>query len=357
LENLVGSNGRQLIFLISQPRAGSTMLQRILGCHPDIYTVSEPWFMLHPLYALRPTGFEAEYNAQIAHHALQAFLKGLPHKEDEYMEGVRRMSTYIYSRALKNSGKNFFLDKTPRYYFILPELYSLFKDAHFIILLRNPLSVLCSIIKSWIKEDWFSLYEFQYDLVKAPTMLLEASKRRKHNCRVVHFEKILENPSREIKKICSWLQIEFSPKMISYGNQNLPSWQFGDQKKVYQHKYPEVGIKDKWINLLEDPQVWRVAKDYFGLIKPGTLKMLGYSSETMEKLLKQYEPIRRKRALTFSLYHLFKKPAFRRKKTELIILGIRRYLTRYGPYKSIVIIIKKVKDALFSLPGTILSDK
>ena len=45
-----------LILMISPPRAGSTMLQRILGSHSDIHTVSEPWLVLHPLYALRPEG-------------------------------------------------------------------------------------------------------------------------------------------------------------------------------------------------------------------------------------------------------------------------------------------------------------
>lgn len=59
------------MFLISQPRAGSTLLQRILGSHPDIHTVSEPWLMLQPLYALRPDGYRAEYNEHLARNATQ----------------------------------------------------------------------------------------------------------------------------------------------------------------------------------------------------------------------------------------------------------------------------------------------
>jgi len=56
----IGAQGENMIFLISQPRAGSTLSQRMLGSHPDIYTVSEPWLMLHPLYPLRSEGHQAE---------------------------------------------------------------------------------------------------------------------------------------------------------------------------------------------------------------------------------------------------------------------------------------------------------
>ena len=71
----IGVEGQNLIFLISQPRAGSTMTQRILGSHPDICTVSEPWLMLHPLYAMRPQGYEAEYHAWEARVALKNFFE------------------------------------------------------------------------------------------------------------------------------------------------------------------------------------------------------------------------------------------------------------------------------------------
>ncbi|MBI4530372.1 MAG: sulfotransferase, partial [Candidatus Latescibacteria bacterium] len=71
----IGRQGEHLIFLISQPRAGSTLLQRILGGHPDIHTVPEPWLMLHPLYALRSDGYQTEYAVDVAHTSLREFLR------------------------------------------------------------------------------------------------------------------------------------------------------------------------------------------------------------------------------------------------------------------------------------------
>ncbi|WP_189477523.1 sulfotransferase [Halioglobus pacificus] len=36
----------ELIFLISQPRSGSTLTQRLIATHEEVFTRSEPWLML-----------------------------------------------------------------------------------------------------------------------------------------------------------------------------------------------------------------------------------------------------------------------------------------------------------------------
>jgi len=53
-------SGKNLIFLISQPRSGSTLLQRVTGSHSEIQTESEPRIMLHPRYALKHEGLTME---------------------------------------------------------------------------------------------------------------------------------------------------------------------------------------------------------------------------------------------------------------------------------------------------------
>ena len=136
--------GSKLIFLISLPRSGSTLLQKVLNSHSDIQTKSEPWIMLHPIYALRQGGYSAEYNEQLAFKALGIFLRDLPNREETYIEGLRLMFSHIYSMALNELNSKYFLDKTPRYYEIIPELYSIFPEAKFVVLLRNPVAVLNS---------------------------------------------------------------------------------------------------------------------------------------------------------------------------------------------------------------------
>src|ERR1044072_3474104 len=225
----MSSRGENLIFLISQPRAGSTMLQRMLGSHLAIHTVGEPWLMLHPLYALRSEGYDAEYSAPTARQAVEEFLRTIPSGEDEYLEGVRRMCTHLYETSLATSAKRYFLDKTPRYYLVIRELVRVFPEAHYIILFRNPLATLHSIIRTWIKDQWGWLYYYRNDLMEAPRLVLEAARLAGERAMVVHYEQLVQNPQNELRRICERLGEKFTGEMIEAGAENLPHWHYGDQ--------------------------------------------------------------------------------------------------------------------------------
>lgn len=283
--------GKNLIFLISQPRAGSTLTQRMLGSHSEIHTVSEPWLMLHPFYALRSEGYEVEYNTQWARDAVQGFINDIPEGEEAYFNGLRRMYSYLYSCATLPSGKRYFLDKTPRYYFIISELYKTFPEAYYIILLRNPLAVLCSMINTWTQDDWFKLHLYKHDLLEAPVRLINSINLLKNNCIVLHYEWLLLNPEWETSKICSWLGVDFLPEMINYGSvKDSPAWKYGDQNKVYQQTKPDPLNLDRWVLDLEKPQIWRLANDYLEFLGAQQFIQLGYSYEEMRDLLDSKRP-------------------------------------------------------------------
>lgn len=304
----IGSQGDNLIFLISQPRSGSTLVQRVLAVHPDIYTMSEPWLMLHPLYALRPEGYRAEYNEDLAGSALRGFLQTIPRGDDEYIKGVQRMYSYLYESALAGSGKRYFLDKTPRYYLIIPELYRTFPKARYIILFRNPLAVLCSVLKTWVKEDWFSLSGAKNDLIRAPRLLLEGVELLGKGVGVVHYERLVENPEGEVRRICDSLGLDFVPEMIEYGRLNLPRWSFGDSELIYQHAQPATENIQKWVKMLADPQVWRLANDYLRLLGREIVEQIGYPYEELRQLLEAHRPRRVSPRLTFPLAWLLNEP-------------------------------------------------
>jgi hypothetical protein len=297
----VSVQGENLIFLISQPRAGSTLLQRILGSHPDIHTVSEPWLLLSSVYALREKGHWAEYDASMACRAMREFLRTLPHGEGDYIEGTRRMYAYLYERALSESAKKYFLDKTPRYYFIIPELRSLFPKAHFIILLRNPLAVLCSMLNSWVRGVWFLLGEHKHDLLTAPQRLLAGIESLGEQSIVVHFEKLVSEPESEVQGICAKLGVEFASRMIDYGRSDSSSWRYGDQIEIDHYTRPVPQNAEKWIQSLEGPQVWRLARYYLRFLGRETVTQMGYSCEELDEILDNYKPNPMRIWLTYPL--------------------------------------------------------
>lgn len=338
----MNTKGEKFIFLISQPRAGSTLLQRLLASHPDIHTVSEPWLMLHPLYALRPDGYKAEYNGHVARNALQSFLQMLPGGESEYIEGLRRMSIYLYERALEGMGKRYFLDKTPRYYFVIPELYRVFPKAHYIILLRNPLAVLCSVLKTWVKENWFSLYGFKHDMIRAPHFLLNGTEILGDRCIIVHYEQLVKEAHNEIKGICEQLEIDFMPEMIEYGYNNLPRWQSGDQQSVYQNIRPSLQNMNKWKQTLQDPQIWRLSNDYLQLLGRETVEKMGYPYDELRQALETSRSRKVHLRLTFPLSWLIDKPVKEQKIWLREIIRLVRSLQLHGILGTVVAAAKRL---------------
>lgn len=303
----------------------------MLGGHPEIHTVSEPWLMLHPLYALRAEGHEAEYSARNAHRALQEFLGTIPRGEDEYIEGVRRMCAHIYGRALAGSNKRWFLDKTPRYYLIIPDLLRTFPQARYIILLRNPLSMLGSTLSTWIKGQWSSLYSFRNDLIEAPRLLLEGvAQLERERSLVVHYEQLVTNPEDEMRRICRMLGEEFSPAMIEYNRHDLPHWRFGDQESVYQHTRPVAGNAQKWREALGDPQVWRLTSDYLHRLGREVVEQMGYDYDELQQELDEQRPHRSRLWLTLPLAWYLEEQMEKRRRWERGMARLTHSLRRRG---------------------------
>lgn len=306
-------SGANLIFLISQPRAGSTLLQRILENHPDIHTAPETWMMLHSLYALRNKGHESEYNSEWSGMATRDFLKTLPEGENHYYEGVRKMHSHLYQLALSPSGKKYFLDKTPRYFYIIPELYRTFPNAKFIILLRNPLAVLCSMITTWIKhkEHWSVIGSFQPDLVLAPSRLLEAKQLvPSSRCLYVYYESLLSNSEETVQQICNHLEISYSPELLTYGRQQKEGFGYNEQTKtVHDAGRPKSTNISKWVEELEDPQSWQLVNDYLELLGEDTLEKMGYSYLELKQIVTEHQPSHYKSIRTVPLKWLLKKPS------------------------------------------------
>ncbi len=289
----IGSHGENLIFLVSQPRAGSTMLQRMLGAHSQIHTVAEPWVMLHPLYALRERAMKAPYDARWAYRALTAFLDTLPEQEMAYAEGVRRMYSYLYNQALEGSGKTLFLDKTPRYYFILQELQQVFPQARFVLLMRNPLAVLASILSTWVQQEWYKLARYQHDLLYAPQALVAARTSLGEAAHTLSYEDLVSTPEGALTSLCEHLQVPYEPSIISYGEGETPAWTLGDKITVDAQTAPVSHSLEKWKHALQDPQVWRLMDGYLNALGPELVAQMGYDEASLRAQVEAVRPARR----------------------------------------------------------------
>jgi hypothetical protein len=91
---------KKIVFIISLPRCGSTMLQHILGAHSDMAATAEPWLMFPASLSLKKGAIETIYNHEICRIAQKDFLSQLMNKEQEYYTAVRKMALHLYETFL-----------------------------------------------------------------------------------------------------------------------------------------------------------------------------------------------------------------------------------------------------------------
>lgn len=273
--------------MISQPRSGSTLLQAILGSHPAVHTSSEPWVALPFLYALKKDGSEFEFNGSWSRAAIKAFFDESGIDEEFYNAALNSFLTALYQKALANSGKKIFLDKTPRYYEIAPELMNVFPDAKFIVLYRNPLSILSSILKTWVKDQTDILYYYARDLLAAPQKLTDFVASHKASICLVSYEELVKSPEAEIERICEYLGIPYEAAIINYKSDH--DWAFGD-KNFKGKNAPDIASIDAWKEQLKDRRTLNFSYYYLRDLGEEVVNSLGYDFASLSQEISALKP-------------------------------------------------------------------
>ncbi len=274
--------GDNLIFIISQPRSGSTLLQRVLAGHPDVHTSAETWLMLHPIYATRREGFSTEYNERWAGIAVSEFLEHYTDGPAVYDNAIREWARVLYDNALGRSGKRVFLDKTPRYYYIIEDLARLFPQASFVFLLRNPMAVLASELESYIGTDVQRLALHRDDLLLAPRRLLDGIQALGDTANVVRYESFVADPKGVIEGLCARLGLRYLDSMIEYASTPMPVGTMNDHEGIVRHVRPSTDSIDKWKGMAtSSAQTRHFACRYREALGRELVESLGYSFEEM----------------------------------------------------------------------------
>ncbi len=292
----------QLIFLVSQPRAGSTLLQRVLGRHGDIHTTTEPWLMLDAVQACKGQGSAADHAAGgWSVQARETFLNTL--SNDRVVDdGLRQFGLQVYGEALNDTGKRLFLDKTPRYYSILPELAQIFPGARFIILMRNPLSVLCSILRTWVQGHWGRLSSYRFDLLRGPADLVQGTRALGAQAARVRYEDLVSDPAQEIERLCEYIGVPDSGALLEGPDEER--FAFGDPVSSHAREAAGVDHSERWREDVQDPQVWRLVHDYLNQMDHTVLSAMGYDYATLNAQLASHKPVRVSLWMTHSLTSL-----------------------------------------------------
>ena len=273
------------------------MLQRILAGHPAIFSLPEPWIMLQPAYMLKNEGIHAEYNISLAKNGVSDFLSSLEAGEDLLIDGLRAQAGILYKKALAVGEKKFFLDKTPRYYNIIPELYRIFPHAQFIFLLRNPVAVLASALTTWFEGDtakFMASENYRQDMLQGPAKFLRGIHNLGKKAVIVRYEELVAKPQNTLKKLFSSLDLPYITGIKNYAKHSFKQGRLGDQTGVVKYEKPMACHVEKWKSTLKKSASINMALGYLEQLGPEFLNDLGYSYNGLYQALieksKQAQP-------------------------------------------------------------------
>jgi pimeloyl-ACP methyl ester carboxylesterase/acyl carrier protein len=222
----VTKRNRGMVFLLSSPRSGSTLLRVMLAGHPALISPPElhllafdtmgPWGRaLGPSYlteGLQRTLMELNNSdASAAEFAVQTMIN-----EDRPVQQV-------YALLQDLAGARMLVDKSPTYGASLDTLQraeALFEGARYIHLIRHPFAVIESFVRNRMDriigidtEDPHRLAEQAWTTTNSNIrrFLQQIEPARK---RVVRYEELVTDPSGVSQTLCAFLQIPFDEAML-----------------------------------------------------------------------------------------------------------------------------------------------
>lgn len=211
------------IFIISMPRSGSTLLQKLLTTSNDVNSISEPWINL-PLSDFFDPKVKSWYNKTIAMRAIMDVQASIATRDLDLYRMFGQMVSSIYS-ILSPTDVRYFVDKTPRYYGIVPFLKKAFPSARFIYLLRSPAEVVASKIQK-NNNRVPPLKMVLLDTITATTKIADAISESPQDLTITYHD-LVRDTSNIINKIQTFLSVTL--KVDELGSIQL-SGSLGDQR-------------------------------------------------------------------------------------------------------------------------------
>ncbi|WP_047866005.1 sulfotransferase family protein [Rubrobacter aplysinae] len=274
-----GTGGPGPVFLLSLPRSGSTLAQRILAAHPEIHSTPEPWLLLPQLYTLKYRGAYAEYDHVAAASAVEEFYGYLPGGREEYVAGLREMVLKLYE-GVSPEGTRYFLDKTPRYHLIVDEILAAFPDAKFVFLWRNPLAVAASMIETWAGGRW-NLYRHKVDLFDGLENLVAACEANSDRVCAVRYEDLVTAPEESWHKVFGYLDLPFDGSMLETFSSVELKGRKGDPSGTRGYGRVVREPLERWRESLGNPFRKAWCRRYLRWLGPERAAVMGYDLDVL----------------------------------------------------------------------------
>ncbi len=199
-----GDEARDPIFIVGMPRAGSTLLEQILGGHPQIEATMELPDLIELGEGFAPRLHELPDRLV---HADRSDIDALGH---DYAERTRRY---------RHTDRPLFIDKMPNNWLYLPLILLALPGAKILDMRRHPLDCGLSNFKQlFLSGQGFSndlawLGRYYRDYVSLIRHIDEVQPGRVHR---VLYEQLVDDPEAEVRKILAFIGVDFDAACLRH---------------------------------------------------------------------------------------------------------------------------------------------
>ena len=273
---------QRMVFVISPPRSGSTMLQRILGSHSQISTHPEP----HIVTPLAHLGYyatvdKAPYDHINAAEAVREYVDELPGKENDYLDACRAYLDVLYGRMAESTGKKMMLDKTPANALVLPFLARVYPEAHYVVLTRHPLAILSSYAGSFFEGDYDAAVSFNDILGRYVPAMAKFLRERPAPLYHIKYEDLVKQPEAKMAEIFEFLGLPNEEGAVNYGEHDHVVKSYGDPKASAEKRPTTKSVSTWAVELANDAHKLEIARRVVEPLTAEDVATWGYDKECL----------------------------------------------------------------------------
>jgi hypothetical protein len=258
-------------YILAMGRSGTTLLQNLLDSHPNIVVPPESFFVLH-LYT------KYKYTTNWCDKTIALFIKDvytdrpfrlfwrIPRQnlESAFHTSSRPTSFKEACNIVRSSYKMSFLeksicligDKNPLYSIFTNRILSVSPNAKIIHVVRDPRGTINSQIYTFKRKDVLAL---GYIWSSYNKKIQKLKHRYPNQYLLIKYEDLIINTEKKAQEICSFLEIPYDIKMLSYREDLVERFQQYSMSLKGKHtslmKPIDKTIIEKWKKSLTKPQL------------------------------------------------------------------------------------------------------
>ena len=188
------------VFVVGPPRSGTTVLQRALRRHPDLWGGPETHFLLPLLRAL------PEVHAYADREPAEEFF--LPAEGISLGELTRSIGHGVAELIASRSGGRRWVDHTPSYVLELPSLVDMFPDCKVLFMVRDGRDATESALRIWWGQDLTFDVATQMWVDHTRAGLTHAAGPDGSRMLALRFERLVADPATELRRVFEFLDLD-----------------------------------------------------------------------------------------------------------------------------------------------------